>query len=85
LKSPPETRYYVAFIWRQHPLLVNEFGGYWGVENKVHHVRDVTQGEDASNSQPAPLIQIWAIARNVSLNLYRDLGLVKYGSSSTTG
>jgi predicted transposase YbfD/YdcC len=21
--------------------------GYWGVENKVHYVRDVTQGEDA--------------------------------------
>ena len=48
--------------------------GYWGVENKVHHVRDVTQGEDASRTRTAPLIQIWAIARNISLNLYRDVG-----------
>ena len=44
---------------------------YWGVENKVHYVRDVTQGEDTSRIRTTPLIQIWAIARNLALNLYR--------------
>jgi hypothetical protein len=44
------------------------------VENKVHYVRDVTQGEDASRIRTSPLIQIWAIARNLALNLYRDYG-----------
>jgi predicted transposase YbfD/YdcC len=48
--------------------------GYWGVENKVHYVRDVTQGEDACRIRTNPLIQIWAIARNFALNLYRDDG-----------
>lgn len=48
--------------------------GYWGVENKVHYVRDVTQGEDASRIRTTPLIQSWAIARNLALNLYRDSG-----------
>ncbi|MGB7413826.1 MAG: hypothetical protein WA902_06430, partial [Thermosynechococcaceae cyanobacterium] len=48
--------------------------GYWGVENKVHYVRDVTQGEDASRIRTAPLIQTWAIGRNLALNLYRDMG-----------
>ena len=56
-----------------------EFGqrirGYWGVENKVHYVRDVTQGEDKSRIRTKPLPQIMAIARNLALNLYRDAGL----------
>jgi hypothetical protein len=42
------------------------------VETKVHYVRDVTQGEDASRMRPSPLIQSWAIARNFAL--YRDHG-----------
>jgi hypothetical protein len=34
----------------------------------------VTQGEDASRIRTPPLVQIWAIARNFALNLYRDYG-----------
>ncbi|MBE9000455.1 transposase [Nostoc sp. UIC10630] len=45
--------------------------GHWGVENKVHYVRDVTQGEDASRIRTTPLTQIFALARNFTLNLYR--------------
>ena len=48
--------------------------GYWGVENKVHYVRDVTQREDVSRIRTTPLRQILAIARNFTLNSYRDLG-----------
>ncbi len=47
-----------------------EFGqrirGYWGVENKVHYVRDVTQGEDKSRIRTKPLPQIMAIALKFS-------------------
>ena len=42
------------------------------MENKVHHVRDVTQGEDASRIRMNQLPQVFAVARNFSLNLYRD-------------
>ena len=69
-----ETRYYVASYLETASAFGQRIRGYWGVENKVHHVRDGTQGEDASRTRTAPLIQIWAIARNVSLNLYRDFG-----------
>jgi len=44
------------------------------VENKLHYVRDVTQAEDASRIRVTPLPQLWPIARNLALNLYRDLG-----------
>ncbi len=33
---------------------------------------DVTQGEDDSRTRTSPLVQIWALARNFTLNLYRD-------------
>ncbi|NEO88520.1 MAG: ISAs1 family transposase [Spirulina sp. SIO3F2] len=69
-----ETRYYVASFLDTASAFAQRIRGYWGVENKVHYVRDVTQGEDASRIRTSPLIQIWAIARNLALNLYRDHG-----------
>jgi predicted transposase YbfD/YdcC len=47
---------------------------YWHVENKVHHVRDVTQGEDASRIRVQSLPNLFALARNLALNLYRQQG-----------
>ena len=46
--------------------------GYGGVDNKVHYVRDVTRGEDASRIRMHPLPQIFTVARNFALNLYRS-------------
>jgi predicted transposase YbfD/YdcC len=47
---------------------------YWHVENKVHYVRDVTQGEDASLIRIQPLPNLFSLARNLALNLYRQQG-----------
>lgn len=69
-----ETRYYVTSLTESAQRLAERVRGYWGVENKVHYVRDVTQAEDASRIRTPPLVQIWAIARNFTLNLYRDHG-----------
>jgi len=67
-----ETRYYVASFIEPVADIANRIRGYWGVENKVHHVRDVTQGEDASRIRMHQLPQIFAVARNFALNVYRD-------------
>lgn len=69
-----ETRYYVASFIETAPALAQRIRGDWGVENKVHYVRDVTQGEDACRIRTPPLVQHWALARNFALNLYRDNG-----------
>ncbi|NJL56717.1 ISAs1 family transposase [bacterium] len=69
-----ETRYYVASFRQSAQAFAHRIRGYWGVENKVHYVRDVTQGEDACRIRTSPLIQSWAIARNFALNLYRSNG-----------
>ena len=42
------------------------------MENKVHHVRDATQGEDASRIPMHQLPQIFAVARNFAITLYRS-------------
>jgi predicted transposase YbfD/YdcC len=69
-----ETRYYVASFSETAQAFAHRIRGYWGVENKVHYVRDVTQGEDASRIRTSPLVQNWALARNFALNLYRSYG-----------
>jgi predicted transposase YbfD/YdcC len=67
-----DTRYYVASFIESAEALAQRIRGYWRVENKVHHVRDVTQGEDASRIRMHQLPQIFAVARNFALNLYRS-------------
>lgn len=72
LRLETETRYYVASFIESAESFAQRIRGYWGVENKVHHVRDVTQGEDASRIRMQQLPQIFAVARNFALNLYRS-------------
>ncbi len=69
-----EIRYYISSLRETACQFAHRIRSYWGVENKVHYVRDVTQAEDACRIRIVPLPQIWAIARNLALNLYRDLG-----------
>lgn len=67
-----EVRYYISSFKTTAQEFARRIRGYWGVENKVHYVRDVTQGEDRSRIRTTPLPQIFALARNFALNLYRD-------------
>ena len=73
-KTEFSTRYYISDLTESAFDFYQRIRGYWGVENKVHYVRDVTQGEDRSRIRTKPLPQILAIARNLALNLYRDAG-----------
>lgn len=73
-KLEAETRYYISDLQETAEDFARRIRGYWGVENKVHYCRDVTQGEDKSRIRTIPLPQIWSIARNLALNLYRDAG-----------
>lgn len=73
-KTEVSTRYYISDIKESAFHFYQRIRGYWNVENKVHYVRDVTQGEDKSRIRTTPLPQFLAIARNLALNLYRDSG-----------
>ena len=43
--------------------------GHWAIENRVHHVRDVTQGEDASRIRVGTGPQMMAALRNTATNI----------------
>ncbi len=73
-KRENSVRYYISNLNDSAIKFAERIRGYWGVENKVHYVRDVTQGEDKSRIRTKPLPQFMTIARNLALNLYRDAG-----------
>jgi len=69
-----ETRYDITSLLEEVQPWAQRIRGYWGVENKVHYVRDVTQAEDASKIRTTSLIDLFVQARNLAPNLYRDYG-----------
>ncbi len=49
--------------------------GHWGIENRVHYVRDVTLGEDAGQSHVGSAPQALAALRTGLLSLLRSKGV----------
>jgi predicted transposase YbfD/YdcC len=62
--------------------------GHWTIENPVHHVRDVTFGEDAGHAAQGNTAQVLAALRNGLLSVFRSANwrsipdaLAHYGAS----
>lgn len=49
--------------------------GYWRIENRLHYVRDVALGEDASQVRSGAAPQVVAGLRNLSLAVLRRAGV----------
>ena len=47
---------------------------HWGIENKLHHVRDVTCREDQARTSAGNAPQVLAALRNTALTVVRRLG-----------
>lgn len=47
---------------------------HWGIENKLHYVRDVTCREDQARTNVGHAPQVLAALRNTTLTLLRRLG-----------
>ena len=74
LVNKPAVRYYISSLDESVEDFARRIREYWHIENKVHYVRDGTQGEDASRIRVQPLPNNFALARNLALNMYRDHG-----------
>jgi hypothetical protein len=72
-----QTRYGITSL-RPHEATAEELLGYvrghWGIENRLHWVRDVTQGEDLCQVRSASAPQALAAVRNTALALLRREG-----------
>jgi predicted transposase YbfD/YdcC len=51
--------------------------GHWTIENKSHHVRDVSFDEDASRVRKGSSAQVMAAFRNVTLAMLRRVGVTR--------
>lgn len=54
--------------------LLQVWRGHWGIENRLHYVRDVTMKEDASQVRSGSAPEVMAALRNVVLGLLRQAG-----------
>jgi len=77
LRKRNETVYGITSLttWRANPadvLAVNR--GHGGIENREHHVRDVTFDEDRSQVRTGSSPQIMATMRNIAISLLRLAG-----------
>lgn len=68
-----ETAYYLSTVALTAAQAAEIIRGHWGVENRLHYVRDVTLGEDASRIRRNP--GIFALLRSFVLNLLRFNGV----------
>jgi predicted transposase YbfD/YdcC len=54
--------------------------GHWGIENKLHYVRDVSFGEDASRVRTGSAPQAMARLRNLTIGALRANGWISIAS-----
>jgi predicted transposase YbfD/YdcC len=54
--------------------LLQVWRGHWSIENKLHYVRDVTMGEDASQVRTGSAPQVMAALRNLTVGLLHRTG-----------
>jgi predicted transposase YbfD/YdcC len=70
-----QTAYYVLSKPLNSALIVSRaIQGHWGVENKLHWVKDVNIGEDDMTLKDANCVAILAYINNAALNILRMRG-----------
>jgi len=55
--------------------------GHWGIENRLHYVRDVTLGEDGSQIRKGSAPQVMAALRNVVIGIFRQAGFTNMAAA----
>ncbi len=75
--SEEETYGITSVSWQEADAAKMEalWRGHWGIENKVHYVRDVTFGEDAGQIHVGNAPQALAALRNGLLTVLRSIGV----------
>jgi len=58
--------------------------GHWEIENRLHHVRDVTFDEDRSQIRKGSGPHVMASLRNLAINLFRLAGATNVAAATRT-
>jgi len=88
VKAGGEESYEVSYAMTSAPrdragaaTLLGWHRGHWGIENRLHWVRDVTMGEDANRTWSGSGPQVLAAFRNAAINLMRIGGSTNIAAS----
>lgn len=76
-KTSEETVYAITSLGREQAdaaALLKLSRGHWGIENRLHCVRDMTFQEDRCRVRTGVLPQVLAAVRNTAITLLRKLG-----------
>lgn len=68
----------------QAPRLLHMQRGHWGIENKIHHTRDVTFDEDRCQVRSGAAPQVLAATRNLVMTLLRRTGVQNVAAALRT-
>ncbi len=75
-----EVQYAITSVDRSRgdaALLLDRWQGHWGIENRLHWIRDVTWGEDQCQVKTGYAPQNLAAFRNAPLSLLRHAGILE--------
>lgn len=82
-RTSHETSVYISSLEEDD---ANKFAGHirnhWGIENKLHWVKDVSMKEDKSKTAKGNAAENISILRNIAINLFRTNGFnsIKYAT-----
>ncbi len=73
-----------AFEQARPDMIATWLRGHWGIEDRVHWVRDVTYDEDRSTVRTGTAPQAMATLRNTAINLHRLAGATNIAEACRT-
>lgn len=82
-KQSRETAYYISSLsTRKAEVLAKHIRNHWGIENRLHWVKDVSMKEDESKTAKGYAAENISILRNIAINLFRTNGFdsIKYAT-----
>jgi Transposase DDE domain len=87
IATETETRYYVTSLTSEQAdakVLLALARGHWGIENRLHYVRDVTFDEDRSQMRSGSVAHTFAACRNLAIGLLRSDGAASIAAALRT-
>ena len=69
-----QTNYYLSSLVSKAITFANGIRQHWGIENRLHWVKDVIFGEDAAPFSNYNAATNWSIIRNIAINIARMSG-----------
>ena len=74
-KLQKEESFYISSLTNQKAIeFCSGIRGHWSIENRLHWVKDVMQGEDKAGIKKGNGIEVLSIFRTMAINMTRELG-----------